>query len=297
MENKQFLGLDCVELGNESLSLMVTKSVGPRIISLRYNEGENLFAELPDRTIECPGHGELHLWGGHRLWHAPEEPRRTYLPDDNPVYIEEVPSGLRITQPVEAETSIEKSITITLHEQLPQIVVNHALKNCGLQPVELAPWTITQMKSGGTAILPQATEIVDEHGVLPNRNIALWPYTQIDSPFITWGDQFIFIHSRMEKGALKLGFPNPKGWLAYALNETLFVKFADYQPTAEYFDRGSSSECYCSQHFLELETLGPRQTLAPDERVIHRETWKVYPIADFKPTQDHVIKLVNRLEL
>jgi len=37
------------------------------------------------------------------------------------------------------------------------------------------------------------------------------------------------------------------------------------------------SECYCNPHFLELETMGPRTTLAPGESVSHRETWVVHP--------------------
>ena len=79
----------------------------------------------------------------------------------------------------------------------------------------------------------------------------------------------------MREGALKIGFPNPDGWLAYVVDDTLFLKQAVYQPDGDYFDRGSSSECYCNPRLLELETLGPRTTLAPGESVSHRETWLV----------------------
>ena len=77
-------------------------------------------------------------------------------------------------------------------------------------------------------------------------------------------------------GALKLGFPNPLGWMGYAVQSSLFVKHAAYRPDEVYLDRGSWSECYCNPRFLELKTLGPLATLAPGESTSHRETWAVY---------------------
>ena len=101
----------------------------------------------------------------------------------------------------------------------------------------------------------------------------------------------------MQSGALKVGFPNPVGWLGYALADTFFVKHAAYRPDAAYFDRGSSSECYCNPRFLELETLGPRTTLAPGESVTHRETWAIYGGVTIRRDEAAVQKLVDQLEL
>jgi len=271
-----FAGYDCLRLENDALALWITQSVGPRIIGLALQGGDNLFASLPGITIPCPGKGDYQLRGGHRLWYAPEDPPRTYLPDDAPVALAETDRGIRVTQPPEAQTGIQKSLTITLPGQEARVVVDHVLHNLGDQPVELAPWAITQLKPGGVAVLPQATNAVDEYNVLPNRHIVLWPYTPITSPYITWGDRYVFVKATMQSGALKIGFPNPVGWLGYAIEDTLFVKRAAYQPDATYFDRQSSSECYCNAHFVELETLGPRTTLAPGESAAHRETWTLY---------------------
>jgi len=101
----------------------------------------------------------------------------------------------------------------------------------------------------------------------------------------------------MREGALKIGFPNPAGWLAYAVDDTLFVKRAAYQPDADYFDRGSSSECYCNPRFLELETLGPRTVLAPGQSITHCEAWALYAVASFHPTETAAQDLVDQLGL
>ncbi len=291
----RFAGYECVMLENDALALWVTQSIGPRVIGLALPGGDNLFAQVPDITIPCPGAGDYSLRGGHRLWVAPEHPPRTYLPDDDPVAVTDTERGIRVTQPVEAQTGIQKSLTVTLPAQDARVIVDHALHNLGSAPIELAPWAITQLRPGGIAILPQAAAPADAYGVLPNRHIALWPYTPINSPHITWGDRYVFVEATMQRGALKIGFPNPAGWMGYALGSALFVKRAAYDPQAAYFDKGSSSECYCNPHFLELETLGPRAVLAPGESVTHRETWALYADVPFRPDETATQELVETL--
>lgn len=297
LEKTRFLDLECVRLGNKTLSLLVTESTGPRIIALQMTGGQNLFAQLPEVKLQHPSQGELTLWGGHRLWHAPEMRRRTYLPDDEPVSIQEITNGVQVTQQTEEETGIQKSLRIFLPDESPTVIVDHTLTNQGLWPVECAPWAITQLRTGGTAILPQTTAFLDSDGLLPNRQLALWPYLDMNSPSIEWGNRFIFVSADMKEGALKLGFPNPSGWLGYYQAKTLFIKKALYDPEAVYVDQGSSSECYCDARFLELETLGPISTIDPTESVTHREVWHVYDDVELTLSEEGVESLASELDL
>jgi len=274
--------------------LYLITSAGPRIIGFSLPEGDNVLALLPDINLPTTGDQVYRLRGGHRLWHAPEDRVRTYVPDDLPPVIEEIERGVRATQPVESLTGIEKAICVTLPDERPRAVVEHKLTNHGIWPVELAPWAITQLKPGGIGILPQS---ITETGLLPNRRLALWPYTNINSPHIHWGDRFIFIEAQLGDEALKIGWANPDGWLAYAVDSTLFVKEAPYLADAEYFDYGSSSECYCGQAFIELETLGPRITLQPGESTTHREVWSLYADVAVTADEEEAAELVARLGL
>jgi hypothetical protein len=293
MKTEKFLGQDCVVLENAKLKLLITKSVGPRILSLKFAGGDNLFAELPDATIDCPGSGTIHLLGGHRLWHSPEEPARTYLPDDSPVDIAPVENGFLVTQEVEAKTGLQKSMEIRLKGDVPQVVVIHQLSNQGLWPVTCAPWAITQLKPGGVAILPQSRK---ETGVLPNRLIAFWPYADPTNPNVTWGQNYVLLRAQMAS-AFKIGFPNPRGWLAYWQKDTLFVKRANYEPQSAYFDFGSSSECYCNDQFIELETLGPIVTIEPGASVTHVETWDLYGGVERPQNEKDAQAIVEKLGL
>ena len=294
MKSTKFLDFDCVSLENASLRLMVIQSGGPRVISLRLSGGDNIFAELPDFKAELPDGEKFHFYGGHRLWHAPESMPRTYIPDDEPVDIVPTQNGLLITQQVEVQTGIEKSIQISLVEDKPQVIVHHILTNKGLWPVETAPWAITQLKAGGVAILPQSQE---QTGFLANRSLVLWPYTDIASSHVSWGNFYILVRAEMQLGAFKVGFPNPRGWLAYWLDGTLFVKRAAFDAQAGYFDFGSSSECYCSDKFIELETLAPIGTLAPGASVTHTETWELHADVEAPMDEDAAQAIVEKLEL
>ena len=300
MNKTRYLDLDCIALRNENIELLVTESVGPRIIRLNLVGGENVFAELPDMTLDSPGADEkFKIYGGHRFWHAPQVPARTHLPDNRPVFVESIPNGVVLIQETEKQTGMRKSLQIALPDNSGTVVVDHILTNEGLWPVESAPWGITQLREGGLAICPQTDQYEDPDGSWPNRSIALWPFTSINNPHIHWGDRFIFVQVNMQKDMLKFGFPNPVGWLAYQNGDTLFVKHAAYEHGKPYFDRGSSSHIFCMPGYIELETLGPRTTIAPGESVTHREIWTLihYPHGLSTPNEDEAAAMALKLKL
>jgi len=293
MKTENLLEQECVPLENGTLKLLVTRSVGPRILFLGFANGENMLAELPDVVADCPGTGTFHFYGGHRLWHAPEEPSRTYLPDDSSIEISTFENGLKATQQTEPKTGLQKSIEIQLMPDSAQVVLTHRITNHGLWDVTCALWAITQLKPGGTAIFPQ---IRTDTGVLPNRSLTLWPYTDMTNPNVHWGSNFILVQAKMES-AFKIGFPNPRGWQAYWLGGTLFVKHAEYNGQAEYYDYGSSSESYCNDKFIELETLAPITTITPGATAAHTETWNLYKDIERPQSENEAQALADKLGL
>ena len=146
----------------------------------------------------------------------------------------------------------------------------------------------------GVAILPQSQE---QSGFLPNRSLALWPYTDIANPHVIWGNRCVLLRAEIQEGAFKIGFPNPRGWLAYWLDGTLFVKRAAFNAQADYYDFGSSSECYCNDRFIELETLAPISRLTPGESATHTETWELYADVDFPKDENAAQEIVEKLGL
>jgi hypothetical protein len=281
VDQVQFEGYACIRIQGGKIRLWVTVSAGPRVLGLSLNGGENLMAVLPGVRISYPGGDWLDLIGGHRLWYAPEEPETTYIPDREPVAWDQEGGAVRFVQPAETQTGIQKSMVIRVDGGLGQVRIYHRVTNTGETERILAPWAITQMRLGGLAVLPLTSEPADVNGLLPNRHVVFWPYTDLQSPFLKLTDQAVFIRTELTEGAIKVGAPNPKGWVAYAWNEFLFIKRAGYQAGAEYLDRDASSQVYCNHQFVELETLGPVARLGPGQSVEHKEIWELYRQPDW----------------
>ncbi len=270
-----FHGLPVGILENDCLRLEYLKTGGPRIVRLTLPGRPNLLAELPQAAMET-SLGTYHFRGGHRLWCAPESLPGTYSPDNDGLKAEEFQEGVRLTGKADSASGIVKVIEIRLSQELAKVTLRHELRNTGFQSVTLAPWTLTMLRLGGTAILPQAVGNVDTCGFLPNRNLVLWPYTQIKDPRLIFDDDFTLIHASVSPKQAKIGYYNPFGWLAYWLEGVLFRKTFDVSVTAMYPDSGCNAEIYCDNNVIELETLGQLGLLEPGKSFFHTEIWDFF---------------------
>ncbi len=231
--------------------------------------------------IDLPDGRRYTLRGGHRLWAAPEIPEITYEPDDEPVGIAVTSNQIVASGPSTA--SIGKSITANLKNDRVEVV--HTLTNQGGEQIDVAPWAITQLVPGGTAVVPLPEPLADPHGLQPNASVVLWPYTGVgDSPFVL-RDRLLLLDGDRDT-ATKVGVALTRGWLAYVRNGIVFVKRAEHRSGGNYLDLGASGQCYSSPDFLELETLGELATLDPGESVTHVETWELHAVAADTPPHE-----------
>jgi hypothetical protein len=279
MQNDDFYGMPIHTVQNEFIRLSVLAEAGPRIVRLGLAGSDlNLLAETPETFWETP-HGRFYIRGGHRLWHAPERMPRTYLPDNEGLRLTPLSAGVHLEQPREPETGLVKSMTITLDPDRPAVTIDHQLRNEGVWPVECAPWAITQMRVGGTAVFPQQTSPIDADGLLPNRQLALWPYARWADPRLTLQDDYIYIGPEILAEPIKIGCFNRQGWLAYCLEDILFTKQIPAQAGATYPDFGCNAEIYANNTCVELESLGPLNPIAPGESASHREIWQLHRLS------------------
>lgn len=262
-------------LENHFLRLEYLKDA-PRIVRFTPANRRNLFAEL-DRSATPTTHGDFYFRGGHRLWHSPEAMPRTYMPDNHGALVTEIEGGVRIDQPAEVWTHIAKRLEIQLDPNQARVHVRHELRNEGAWTVELAAWALTMLRPGGVGIFPQPTGNVDANGLLPNRQITLWPYSNAQDARFRLDDEFILVQAAPQVPPLKFGYLNLHGWIGYWSEACLFVKRFDAPSAAVLFpDGGCNVESYCNDRFIELETLGPLTQLAPGESLSHTEVWEVF---------------------
>jgi hypothetical protein len=267
-----FYGLPIGSIASQFLRVDYLTSVGPRVIRLvPAGSDTNLLAELPDASWDSPN-GRFSVRGGHRLWTAPEVAAVTYLPDDDPLEVEMLPGGVCLTQPLMPQTGLRKQITLELDADAPRLRLRHLLRNEGSVPLECGAWAITQVPIGGTAFIPQPQD--PPNRLLPNRLLSLWAYTRLDDPRLRPAADGLYIDTA-DAPPFKLGLRNADGWLSYTrAGWTLRIRF-EVPLEGNLPDFGCNCEVYTNAQFLELEALGPLQTLAPGEEIELLEVWEV----------------------
>lgn len=268
----------CIYLTNDKIEVVVTTEVGPRIIRFGFTGGQNLFGEIKEQLGKSGG-DEWRIYGGHRLWHAPEANPRTYYPDNEPIEYEIKRNNIRLIQNVENTTGIQKEMEIRLDADTSEVVVLHRINNKTLWDIELAPWAISVMNLGGRAIIPQEPFQSWDERLTPVRPLVLWGYTDMSDPRWIWGKKYIQLRQDPNlKTRQKIGVLNTLGWVAYYLKGELFVKRYDYDKNAQYPDFGVNTEVYTDSDILEVETLGKLEKIPPGGFVEHIERWFLFKV-------------------
>jgi len=255
------------------VEISVATQAGPRIVGYSRKHGPQLFASLPNTVLSHPDAGIFEFLGGHRLWRSPEVPASTYHPDAVPVEITATEDRVAVKGEADLDGIVK---TLSISQQGSYTIVDHHLENLGAHAIQLAPWAITQLTPGGVAVLPERLDPFDTDAVLPSRRLVIWPYTDLASEEIEFASDYIIVHATDSDVKTKIGTPNTRGWLAYALGDELFVKWSPlHDEGTQYSDFGASVQCYRDERFIELETLGPLVVLGPESGVVHREVWQL----------------------
>jgi hypothetical protein len=271
---------NCYRLSNAVVEVVVTTDVGPRVIRYAFSGEDNLLGEIPDDTVKTE-FGVWKPWGGHRLWTAPEAMPRSYSPDNDPVAFTIERNTIRLVQPVEPKTGIQKELAVTLDEAGTTVTLLHRLTNRNLWDIEVSPWALTIMNGGGEVIIPHEPYRSHDEYLLPARPLALWHYTDLSDPRWTMGKKYIRLKTNAQlREPQKIGIGNTQEWAAYLRNRTLFVKRFPWVAGATYPDFGSNTETYTAGTFIELETLAPIARLAPGGSAAHVERWFLFKNVD-----------------
>ena len=268
---------NCYRVTNGEVELILTSDVGPRVMRFGFVGGQNFFREF-EGQMGTSGETAWVPRGGHRVWIAPEDPVKSYAPENGPVAVRIEGGTIEATQPVEPLTGIEKKLSLRMAEQGTAVEVVHALRNASGEIVELAVWALSMMARGGHGIHGFPPRGTHPEILPPTNPLVMWAFTDLADP--RWRLSRKYMALRQDPGNAvpqKLGTWNPKTWGAYLLNGELFVK--RYRAAAgpgAYPDFGCCFETFTNADFLELETLGPLTRLAPGASVTHTEHWHLH---------------------
>ena len=267
---------NCYRVSNGEAELIVTGDVGPRVIRFGFVGGQNVFKEYPEQMGKS-GEDKFQLRGGDRVWKAPEDPVATWTPDNVPIEVIPTPTGLVARAPVEPLTMLQKEIEVSMAPSGTEVTVSHRITNHSLFTVEFAPWVLTMMAPGGTAITgfpPRGRHPINLEATNP---LVMWAYTNLADKRWTFTKKYLALHQDPNNSeAQKLGTFNRDTWAVYLLNGEAFVKRATADPAKTYTDFGCSFETFTNNEFLEIETLGPLTKVSPGQTVTQVEHWSLH---------------------
>lgn len=295
MEKVTFNGWDnTVRLSNGDVELLITTAVGPRVVRFGYIGEKNLFAEFEEQKGGS-GEAEWMIRGGHRLWVAPEVSPVTYELDNFPIEVEEIPDGIRTSQPTDSLSGIHKTMDITLDPERNSVKVVHTITNENEKAVDVAPWALSVMAPDGMAVVPMPAHIPHTDRLTHNQEWSIWGYTDFSDPRWTLGSRYVFFRQDRTRGPNKLGIAHREGWIGYLLDEFLFTKYFTYEEGATYPDAGMNFETFSNEEMLEVESLGALVNLAPGESASHTEEWKLSRGVAHVDTEDDADQFVKPL--
>lgn len=268
----------CAKLSKGGKTMLVTVDVGPRVIYYGFDGGENIFYEDEKDLINkggeyfdknLPNKGIWHIYGGHRLWKCPEY-MDTYYPDNAAVNVIENGDSVTFLTDIEETTGIEKSIKITMTED-GNATVEHKFVNKGKNATPpIALWALSVMDKGAKACIPISTQ---DTGLLPNRNITLWSYTDIKDERLCIQNDKITLQQKNNPQPIKIG-TFACGAVSVDIKGMRFT--IDFiSPEGEYGDNNCNIESYTNDIMLEIETLSPIKCMQVGEEAIHTEKWSL----------------------
>lgn len=276
-------------LSNGIVELTVVSEIGPRIMSFSFQGRHNLFRNLPQDMGQTGG-ATFRLYGGQRLWAAPENPLDTYFPDNEPAAFQQISAHeYVVAAPVEESTGLQKEMRIRLADGAACVRVAHTIANRGTAARRFAPWALSIMNLNGVAIAPLPPYGSHAEHLSPAGLMALWAYTDLTDPRWQVGDKYVLLRQDALAGSpQKIGLQVRQGWAAYVLDGLLFVKTFGFDAAAAYPDYGCNTELFTDHRMLEIESLGPLADVRPGQAASQTETWHLFADVDAPASDDEV---------
>lgn len=263
-------------LSDENIELGAALEFGLRIVHVSCKGMENLFYEQPaDLSDGFVNPNGWRLYGGHRLWFAPESPD-SYAPDNAPVtWSQEADGSVLLTQPVDPVLQLVKTIRIRFLGE-SRVELEQGIQNVSDHAVTGAVWSVNSLACGGVAEIPFAPK--GENSYAPERLVSLWGETNLHDPRLHFGKTGLTATYVDIPDYLKIGMYCCQGCAVLRGHGQVFALSFPAEPKECYADNGCNFELYMNQRFIELETLGQKTCLQPGQTAYHKEIWHISPM-------------------
>ena len=249
----------------------VALDFGIRVVHLSCCGCENLFYEQPVDGSDGFTTGEWKLYGGHRIWLAPES-AGTYCPDNAPVRYTITNDEILFEQDLESMLKIYKRLRLRFMAD-GAISVEQEIQNGSDQVIDGAVWGVNTLDGGGEAEI--SFRCKQRGGYNPQRVISLWSDTNLADPRLQFERDRLIARHMPVPDYLKLGLYSNPGKAVLRNKGQIFELTFNTDDLELYPDNGCNFELYMCMKFMELESLGQKTRILPGQHATHTEVWRL----------------------
>jgi hypothetical protein len=280
---------DCIVLRNETTQVILCPEAGGRVLEFSRNGENGLYLEEAD-TGKPYKRGQRASMSAGRFDIGPEKtiPRHEVLWSG--LWAGKT-TGARRAQLVSQKdkaTGVQLIRDFELAGDDSYLKCTQTIKNVSDQMTHWCHWSRTFAQGEGICVIP-----VTEPSRFPNKYVMYENGDLINikpvDPNIRVRDGFLEILRAPAQP--KLGMDSTAGWFAYLMpNDLMFVKRFEVDPKRVYGEAAglTISIWYPPGKRVELEPIGPRESLAPGKSASFTEHWW---LADFSFPEDRQVEL------
>ena len=257
----------CLFAENGDVKIGIPLNFGLRICYLSYKGSENLFFEQPKDMTDITTPEGWRIYGGHRLWLAPES-SVIYYPDNDPITYELKDDKIILSQETDKWLNVNKVFEITLGSKT--VKIKHKVINLNDKPIKYSLWPITSLDAGGVETIPLPT-IKDDFK--SSYRLTTWYHSDLSDERIEFNKKYIKLQHKPLSKCLKIGIGHPGANVTYVNKGVVFEKSYKIFDKKNYADGNVSFETYLCEHMVEVETLSPLYTIKPNKTAVHTERW------------------------
>ena len=250
----------------------VALDFGIRVVHLSCSGCANLFYEQPqDRSDGFVEKNGWCLYGGHRLWLAPES-YDSYHPDNDPVVYTVEEDKILFEQSIDPLLHIRKRLQISFNND-GSVCVLQQIENALDVPINGAAWGVNTLDAGGTAVISFGCQ--NTGGFNPQRVVSLWSDTNLSDSRLEFKKDRLLARHLPIKDYLKVGLYSNPGRAVLINKGQQFELTFEAEKFELYPDNGCNFELYMCEQFMELESLGKMTTILPGQCAVHTEVWRL----------------------
>ncbi len=258
----------CLCIENQDISLKVPLDYGIRISYLSYKGSENLFFVQPSNMTELCDENGWRVYGGHRLWLAPESPKN-YMPETQPISYKVTGKKVVLTQKTDTWLEVDKKIEIEFIAD-NCVKVTNVVKNVSDKTRKFSIWGVSSMAGGGVEYIPLKYR---DDGYDPLHRFSTWDYTSLGDERVKYERELITLSHKPTSKKYKIGVGHPAGTVKYVNKGVVFEKIYDIKEDKKYPDGDVSFETFMCDYMVEIESLSHLRTVKPNQSVKHIEKW------------------------